>query len=649
MPIRQLSPEAVNRIAAGEVIERPASVVKELVENAIDAGASDIEIVMAGGGLSLIRVTDDGEGMAPADLKLAVERHATSKLSEEDLFDIRTLGFRGEALPSIGSIARLEIASRQRGTAEAFGLVVDRGRKSGVGPAAANAGTRVEVRDLFSATPARLKFLKSERAENMAALEAVRRIAMANPSIAFTMTTGERASLKLPTATDSPEGLLARLGRIMGREFMDDALAIAGERDGIRLQGFAGLPTLHRGDQSQQYLFVNGRPVKDRLLVGAVRAAYGDLIPKGRFPLLALFVTLDPRAVDVNVHPTKAEVRFRDAGAVRALIIGGVRSSLEAAGHRASAQGGAATIEALVASVAATHPDASYRAGGPDHEGVSDTAWPGERTPGAQSPSGLHSASSNPSLGYATHQGRWAGAQRRFAPAYPSRRQAGFAEAAQAPFSGFDQPSADNAPDATPIPDEILDRPLGAARAQLHETYIVAQTRTSVVIVDQHAAHERLVYERLKAALASGGVARQGLLIPLIVNVGDGEAEVLAERSVELAEFGLVIEPFGDGAIAVREVPALIGKGDVAGLVKDIASEILSEGQGFALKERLEAIASRMACHGSVRAGRRLTGEEMNALLREMEATPYSGQCNHGRPTYVELKLSDIERLFGRR
>ena len=639
MPIRQLSPETVNRIAAGEVIERPASVVKELVENAIDAGASDIEIVMAGGGLSLIRVTDDGEGMAPADLKLAVERHATSKLSEEDLFDIRTLGFRGEALPSIGSIARLEIASRQRGTAEAFGLVVDRGRKSGVGPAAANAGTRVEVRDLFSATPARLKFLKSERAENMAALEAVRRIAMANPSIAFTMTTGERASLKLPTATDSPEGLLARLGRIMGREFMDDALAIAGERDGIRLQGFAGLPTLHRGDQSQQYLFVNGRPVKDRLLVGAVRAAYGDLIPKGRFPLLALFVTLDPRAVDVNVHPTKAEVRFRDAGAVRALIIGGVRSALEAAGHRASAQGGAATIEALVASVAATH-QAGGGIGQPGESGISASGAP---MPGAQTSSGL-----GPS-GYATHQGGWTGAQRRFAPAYPSRRQAGFAEAAQAPFGGFDQPSADSTPDAMPIPDDILDRPLGAARAQLHETYIVAQTRTSVVIVDQHAAHERLVYEGLKAALASGGVARQGLLIPLIVNVGETEAEVLAERSVELAELGLVVEPFGDGAIAVREVPALIGKGDVAGLVKDIASEIVSEGQGFALKERLEAIASRMACHGSVRAGRRLTGEEMNALLREMEATPYSGQCNHGRPTYVELKLSDIERLFGRR
>lgn len=624
MPIRQLSPQTVNRIAAGEVIERPASVVKELVENAIDAGAHDIEIVMAGGGLSLIRITDDGAGMAPADLALAVERHATSKLSEEDLFDIRWLGFRGEALPSIGSIARLEIASRPRGSADAFAIVVDRGRKSAVGPSAANAGTRVEVRDLFSATPARLKFLKSERAENMAALEAVRRIAMANPEIAFTMTTGERASLKLPATDTTPDGLLARLGRIMGRDFMDDALAIAGERDGVRLQGFAGLPTLHRGDQSQQYLFVNGRPVKDRLLVGAVRAAYGDLIPKGRFPLLALFVTLDPRAVDVNVHPTKAEVRFRDAAAVRSLIIGGIRHALEEAGHRASAQGGAATIDALVASLAAG----------------------GDAVAGAATP---YTTGAPRSADFVTSSTGWAGAPRSFVPHRPSRHQAGFAEAMQAPFAAIDQPSADTAADAAPLSDDVLDRPLGAARAQLHETYIVAQTRHSVVIVDQHAAHERLVYERLKAALASGGVVRQGLLIPVVVNLGAEEVDALGERAEELAELGLVLEPFGEGAVAVREVPALIGNGDVAGLVRDLAAEILSEGQSFALKERLEAVASRMACHGSVRAGRRLTAEEMNALLREMEGTPYSGQCNHGRPTYVELKLSDIERLFGRR
>ncbi len=623
MAIRQLSPETVNRIAAGEVIERPASVVKELVENAIDAGANDIDIVTAAGGLSLIRVTDDGCGMSPKDLALCVERHATSKLDEEDLFDIRTLGFRGEALPSIGSIARLEIASRQGQAAEAHGIIVDRGVKSGVGPAAANAGTRVEVRDLFSATPARLKFLKSERAENMATMEIVRRIAMANPGVSFTVTTGERAGLKLPSAPVTPEGLLSRLGRIMGREFMDDALAIDGERDGIRLQGFAGLPTLHRQDQSQQYLFVNGRPVKDRLLVGAVRAAYGDLIPKGRFPLLALFITLDPREVDVNVHPTKAEVRFRDGGGVRSLLIGGVRSTLEAAGHRASAQGGAATLATLMAGAAAAEHQAAGQPqpAAPDAQSRPASTW--------ESPT-------------------WDTSHRPYAPR-PMHYGTGLGEAMQAPFTVIDRPSADTSAAAMPPREDVLDRPLGAARAQLHETYIVAQTRTSVIIVDQHAAHERLVYERMKRMLAEGGVARQGLLIPVIVEVGDAEADVLSERVDELTELGLVLEPFGQGAVAVREVPALIGNGDIAGLVKDLASEILSEGQGFALREKLESIASRMACHGSVRAGRRLTGEEMNALLREMEATPYSGQCNHGRPTYVELKLADIERLFGRR
>ncbi|MCB1522015.1 MAG: DNA mismatch repair endonuclease MutL [Hyphomicrobiaceae bacterium] len=620
MVIRQLSAETVNRIAAGEVIERPASVVKELVENAIDAGATAIEVVTSGGGLSLIRVTDNGEGMAAADLALAVERHATSKLDDENLFDIRTLGFRGEALPSIGSVAHLEIASRQAGSRDGFRIVVDRGRKSAVAPSAGNTGTRVEVRDLFSATPARLKFLKSERAENMAVSEVVRRIAMANPAIAFTVTTGERAGLKLPAAADTADGLLSRLGRIMGREFLDDALAISGEREGIRLQGFAGLPTLHRPDQTQQYLFVNGRVVKDRLLVGAVRAAYGDLIPKGRFPLLALFVSLDPRDVDVNVHPAKSEVRFRDTAAVRSLIIGGVRASLEAAGHRASAQGGMATMDVLARAAAATA------------TAVADDA----RAVVAGDAHAMHRAG-----------GDRAGS--RSASGMRLQLDSGFAEAMQAPFSAVDRSGLAAPTDAAGSGEDVWDRPLGVARAQLHETYIVAQTRDSVVIVDQHAAHERLVYERMKTMLAAGHVERQGLLIPLVVDLSEAEADALGERVAEFAELGLAIEPFGAGAVVVREVPALLGKGDVAGLVKDLAAEIVSEGAGFALKERLEAVASRMACHGSVRAGRRLTGEEMNALLREMEATPYSGQCNHGRPTYVELKLSDIERLFGRR
>lgn len=598
MAIRQLAPETVNRIAAGEVIERPASVVKELVENAIDAGAREIEIVTGGGGLSLIRVTDDGAGMPPEDLLLAVERHATSKLNEDDLFDIRTLGFRGEALPSIGSVAVLSIASRPPGKRDGFEIIVERGEKSGLKPAGINAGTRVEVRELFSATPARLKFLKSERAENMAVSETVKRLAMAHPDVGFSVTTGERAGLRLPRCEPTSDGLLQRLGRIMGADFMADALAISGERDGVRILGYAGLPTLHRPDAGQQFLFVNGRPVRDKVLVGAVRAAYGDLIPKGRHPLLALFVTLDPGDVDVNVHPTKAEVRFRDGGRVRALMIGAIQHALEGAGHRASARGGGLTLETLARSAI------------------------GEQQPG------------------------YAGD---FADRGPTNIPPGLAEAMQAPFAAFDAPSADARAHAAPVAPDLLDRPLGAARAQLHETYIVAQTRTSVVIVDQHAAHERLVYERMKAMLANGGVARQGLLIPAIVEVGDDAAQALSEREAELAELGLVLEPFGFGSVAVREVPALLGDTNVEGLVRDLAAEMLAEGQGFALRDKLEAICSRMACHGSVRAGRRLAPEEMNALLREMEATPYSGQCNHGRPTYVELKLSDIERLFGRR
>lgn len=594
MAIRQLSPETVNRIAAGEVIERPASVVKELVENAIDAGARSIEIVIAAGGLSLIRVTDDGSGMDTHDLALAVERHATSKLSEEDLFDIRSLGFRGEALPSIASIARLDISSKQPG-ASGNAVTVERGAKRPMRPAAVNVGTVVEVRDLFSATPARLKFMKSERAEAMAVSDTVRRLAMAHPEISFAMQTGERAT-SYPRS--GPDGLLTRLGDIMGREFMADALEISGGASGatgpMRVFGFAGLPTLHRGDATQQFLFVNGRPVKDKLLVGAVKAAYGDLIPRGRSPLLALFVETEPADVDVNVHPTKAEVRFRDPGRVRALLVGALSEALGKAGHRASARGGTLTVEAF-----AVEP----------HHNRSD----------------------------------------RYSAQPPSTPVGGFAERGQTPFAAIAEPSADARQTFAPTPENLLDRPLGAVRAQVHENYIVAQTRDGLVIVDQHAAHERLVYEKLKAQLASGGVATQGLLIPVIVNLGADETAVIASRADELSELGLVLESFGEGAVAVRETPALLGDTDVEGLVKDIAAELLADGSTRALKDRLDAIASRMACHGSVRSGRRLAADEMNALLRQMEATPYSGQCNHGRPTYVALKLADIERLFGRR
>jgi DNA mismatch repair protein MutL len=614
MPIRQLRPETINRIAAGEVIERPASVVKELVENALDAGATDIEVVTAAGGTSLIRVTDNGAGMSAADLALAVERHATSKLADDDLFNIATLGFRGEALPSIGAVAHVAIASRPREAAAAHEIVVDRGTKEAVRPSALNCGTRVEVRELFSAMPARLKFLKSERAENLAISEVVKRLAMAHPTVAFTLTTGERAGLKLPAQPLGAEGHLARLGRIMGREFLADALAIDIERDGVRVTGFAGLPTLHRPDPGQQYLFVNGRPVKDRLLIGAVRAAYGDLVPKLRHPLLALFVALSPREVDVNVHPSKAEVRFRDPGRVRSLVAGALRAALDAAGHRATVAGGFAGAAVLAKGLAK----------GSDPAGL--TPWEAARLSGS----------------HIRRSGAMGSDPQGLTPQ-------GFAEDWQAPLDGLVAPSADASAAAEPPPAELLDRPLGAARAQLHETYIVAQTRDSVVIVDQHAAHERLVYERLKAAMADGGVARQALLIPEVVDLDADEVAALTETVPDLEKLGLTLEAFGPGAVLVREVPAPLAGGDVKGLVRDLARGALGEGEGGMLEERLEAVCASMACHGSVRAGRRLAPEEMNALLREMEATPRSGQCNHGRPTYIELKLADIERLFGRR
>ncbi|RUO99897.1 DNA mismatch repair endonuclease MutL [Hyphomicrobium sp.] len=606
MAIRQLSPETINRIAAGEVIERPASVVKELVENAIDAGATHIEIVIAAGGLSLIRVTDDGCGMAPGDLALAVERHATSKLDEEDLFDIRSLGFRGEALPSIGSIAQLEIRSRTRDASHGAGIVVTRGAKAPVAPAAVNCGTIVEVRDLFSATPARLKFLKSERAEAMAVTDVVRRLAMAHPDIGFTLQTGDKRPAVFAQGDRSSAAWLERIGAIMGREFMTDALEVSGAASGasaaMRVFGFAGLPTLHRPDSTQQFLFVNGRPVKDKLLIGAVRAAYGDLIPRGRSPLLALFLDVSPSDVDVNVHPAKAEVRFRDAGRVRVMMVRALADALATAGHRASAQGGVLTVESFEAGIL---PSTRVEPGYPDQGGT--YAW-------------------------------------MVPPRVPS-----FAETAPSPFAVLDAPSADAPVVAAAGAEQTIDRPLGAVRAQVHENYIVAQTRDGLVIVDQHAAHERLVYEKLKTALASGGVATQGLLIPAIVELEADDAALLAEHADELAQFGLVLESFGEGAVAVRETPALLGETDVEGLVKDLAAELRADGLARALKDRLDSVASRMACHGSVRSGRRLTVEEMNALLRQMEATPYSGQCNHGRPTYVALKLSDIERLFGRR
>jgi len=598
MPIRQLPPVLVNRIAAGEVVERPASAVKELVENAIDAGASRVEVVLRDGGQSLITVSDDGEGMTADALALAVERHCTSKLPDDDLLRIRSLGFRGEALPSIGAVSRLLLTSRPLGAQEAWSLAVDGGVKGAPFPAAHPPGTRVEVRDLFYATPARLKFMKTVRGERDQAVDAVQRLAMACPAIAFTVVGDEdRVLLRLNAAQGDLAGADARrqrLAAILGRDFADNTLAIDARREGVRLTGLAGLPTLNRATARDQYLFVNGRPVRDKLLAGAVRGAYQDFLARDRHPMVALFVDLPEDEVDVNVHPAKAEVRFRDSGLVRGLIVGALRHALNAAGHRA-----ATTVAAEALS--------AFRSGSP----LQNSAWD-------VAPTALASGLAAPAALY------------------------------QAPLAqDLDRPGARG---GTPeVQRATRSYPLGAACAQLHDTYVVAQTSDGIVIVDQHAAHERLVYERMKAALAASGVARQILLLPEVVELDDADAARLAARAEELAELGLVLERFGSGAVVVREVPALLGETDVRSLVRDLADELAELGDVLALKERLEEVCGTIACHGSVRAGRRLTQAEMDALLRQMEATPHSGQCNHGRPTYVELRLADIEKLFGRR
>jgi DNA mismatch repair protein MutL len=612
MPVRKLDLATINRIAAGEAVERGASVVKELVENALDAGAQRIDVFTEGGGRRLIRVADDGAGMSRDDLVLAVERHATSKLEDGDLLAIRTLGFRGEALPAIGAVARLAIATRHAAEPHAWTIAVDGGVKSELRPAALAKGTTVEVCDLFHATPARLKFLKSERTEAEAIRDTVRRLAMSRPDIGFSLAGEGRATTSYAPALPDAAGRLARLGDVLGAEFRANAVAVDLRRDGLTLEGFAGLPTFSKANSLGLYLFVNGRTVRDRLLAGAARAAYADYLPRDRHPVAALFLTLDPREVDVNVHPTKAEVRFRDGGLVRAILVRAIKDALlREAGRTASRPG--ATIAAF--NPAMPRPNIGFPArtfGGPS--GSAQALMPG--LAGATTVFGATALAGAP----------------------------GFAEAAQAAFDvggpAADLRAADEAGD--------LDRPLGAARAQVHDTYIVAQTRDGIVIIDQHAAHERLVYERMKQGLARG-VARQMLLIPEIVELDEADVERLAARAAELVRFGLVIEPFGPGAVAVCETPSLLGEINGAGLVRDLAEHMAEWDEALPVERRLLHVAATMACHGSVRAGRRLKPEEMNALLRDMEATPNSGQCNHGRPTYVELKLADIERLFGRR
>lgn len=604
MPVRQLPEQVVNRIAAGEVVERPASVVKELVENAIDAGASRIDVFTDGGGRRRIGITDDGSGMTAKDLELAVERHATSKLDDEDLLQIRTLGFRGEALPSIGSVARLSITTRHAGEPHAWALTVEGGEKSEIMPAALAHGTRVEVSDLFYATPARLKFLKTDRTEAEAIREVVRRLAMARPDVAFTLAGEERAPVTWAAALPGAAGRLTRLGDILGAEFRSHAFEVHAEREGVVVAGYAAAPALTKANALGQYLFVNGRPVRDKLILGAVRGAYADYLPRDRHPVLALFVTLDPREVDANVHPAKTEVRFRNSGLVRALIVHGLKEGLAREGRRTAANGGESALSAFRPAFTPPRP----------------ASWDWRASPSA------------PVAPMPSFEGS-------AAPAFAERMQAAFDVGA---------PSADVRFDPQPATD-LVDRPLGAARTQLHETYIVSQTRDGLIIVDQHAAHERIVYERLKASLAENGVQRQILLIPEIVEMDEAIVERLLDRSEELACFGLAIESFGPGAVAVRETPSLLGKTNAGGLLRDLSEHMAEWDEALPLERRLMHVAATIACHGSVRAGRRLRPEEMNALLREMEETPNSGQCNHGRPTYVELKLADVEKLFGRR
>jgi DNA mismatch repair protein MutL len=602
MTIRLLPPTTVNRIAAGEVVERPASAIKELVENSIDAGATRIDVVVRDGGRTYMSVADDGCGMTPEELSLALERHATSKLPDDDLENIHSLGFRGEALPSIGSVSRLTLTSRTADSDNAWMISIEGGDKSELAPAAHAKGTTIEMRDLFFATPARLKFLKTPKTELAHIVDAVKRLAMANPAIAFFVFDDSRSLLKVQQAQDDflVDMLSARLNRldaIMGNEFAANSLPVDAERQGLQLTGYIGLPTLNRGNAQMQFLFVNGRPVKDKLLYGAVRGAYRDFLAHDRHPLLALFLHAPTDSLDVNVHPAKTEVRFRDAGLVRGLIVSALKYALAEAGHRASTTVGQAALGAFT-----------------PHQGTNGTA-PVYRQPRAS-------------------RGALRDLNRQF----------------YAPLTNLD-----NSPSVREVVSDFenievsQDYPLGVARAQLHETYIIAQTDRGIVIVDQHAAHERLVYEDLKEALAETRVKRQGLLVPEVVDLEEAAADRIIKKAEEFRELGLTVEAFGSGAVVVRETPALLGEIDIQGLVRDLADDLAEDNEALSLKDRLADVAATMACHSSVRAGRSLNGEEMNALLRQMESTPNSGQCNHGRPTYIELNIADIEKLFGRR
>jgi len=597
--IKRLSENLINRIAAGEVVERPASVIKELVENSIDAGATRISIITAAGGKTLMQVTDNGIGMDESNLVLCVERHATSKLDGDNLDKINSLGFRGEAMASIGSVAKLLVRSRPLQQDIGLEINVDGGKISALCPVSMNHGTMVEVKNLFKNVPARLKFLKGDRAETSAITDIVKRQAMANPNVHFIIEGPDRQTLNWPGQMGK-SAQRSRLGQIIGADFMENCVNIDNERHNIRVSGLAGLPTFTRANSLMQFFFVNGRAVRDKVLIGAVRAAYGDFVFRGRFPVTAIFVDIDPKEIDVNVHPAKTELRFRDAGAIRSAVIASIGIALSDAGFRASSQLGKSTFSAFSA------PQSSTGTGYPQASGFVPT-------------------DNNYS------------AQNYTAGTFPEK---------EIEIGGISEPSARYEPPENKA--DYGDFALGAARAQIFENYIIAQSSKAMLMIDQHAAHERLVYEKFKAELSNGNVASQMQLIPVIVELNEDECLSLEAVAKELDQLGLGVEKFGPRAIAVRNIPALLGKADISTLIRDLVDGLADLGSINALGERMEAIIGTMACHGSVRSGRVLSVTEMNALLREMENTPHSGQCIHGRPTYVELKKEDIERLFGR-
>ena len=633
MTIRILPTVIINRIAAGEVIERPASALKELVENSIDAGATVIDIKINNGGRNLISVTDNGKGMSKDEISLCLERHATSKLKNDDLFDIGSFGFRGEALPSIASVGRLKITSKEKGSKEAWSIFVEGGQKHEVKPDVMNEGTKIELRDLFYATPARLKFLKTERTEKQHIIDAIERISMSYPDISFNLISDNKKVLSLNNEQGELfEQRLKRLGKIMGKEFPENAIALDATRDNVHLSGYISVPTFNRGTSTAQYLFVNNRPVKDRLILGAIKGAYQDFLARNRYPVVMLFIDIPADEIDVNVHPAKAEIRFRDSANVRGLIVGAIKNTLANAGHRAST-----TISDQALSSFVPH-EAPAKA-------LSFQSNYGKNT------SSYSTGNINRDLNYSNN-----------APQNDFIREANAAKYSAAnliqpeqnllndsELSPIAQINSEYINEEAPLAESIINFPLGAAKSQLHKTYIVSQTEDSIIIVDQHAAHERLVYENMKNNMAKEKVKTQSLLIPEVVELSEKQKNNLMDKKDKLELSGLLIENFGKNSVVVRNIPAMLGNIDVGQLVNNIADDLIEHGETLSLDEAIEHIAETMACHGSVRSGRILNINEMNALLRQMEETPHSGQCNHGRPTYVELKLTDIEKLFGRR